>query len=178
MKEHGAISVRICGIGGQGIVQAGNLLAEALLKRHPYATNSASYGPEVRGASVRSDVIAAERWIAYPRAERPDFAVALGQKVYNESAPAFGEETVVLHDPVLVKPSEKCRARHVALKVSEACTAKFGDASDANLAMLGALAAMGVADAEALEEAAIARFHDEKKAREAVELGVALAQQA
>jgi 2-oxoglutarate ferredoxin oxidoreductase subunit gamma len=174
VNKQGDISVRICGIGGQGIVLAGNILAEALLRSYGYATTSASYGPEVRGTSVRADVLASRDWIAYPRAERPDFVIALAQKVYNAGLADFSKETVVLYDPVLVHPSPKCPARHIAVKASEACFEKFGDNTDANLVMLGALSAQGVLKQEDLEAAAVERISAREDARKAVALGAGL----
>jgi 2-oxoglutarate ferredoxin oxidoreductase subunit gamma len=175
MKKQDEVSVRICGIGGQGIVLAGNLLAEALLRTYAYATNSASYGPEVRGASVQADVIASRRWIAYPRAHNPGFVIALGQKVYNTGLADFDKDAVVLYDPVLVHPSEKCPARHIPVKASQACQEKFSDTTDVNLVMLGALSALGVVAAQDLEAAATERFRDKDDARRAVALGRELA---
>jgi 2-oxoglutarate ferredoxin oxidoreductase subunit gamma len=177
MKKQDELSVRICGIGGQGIVLAGNILAEALLRNHRYATNSASYGPEVRGTSVRSDVLAAQDWIAYPRAERPDFVIALGQKVYNAGVAEFDKETVVIYDPVLVRPAPKCPARHIAVKASQACLEKFGDNADVNLVMLGALSSLGVAQTQDLEAAAVERIRARDDARRAIALGRELAAQ-
>jgi len=177
MKKQDELSVRICGIGGQGIVLAGNVLAEALLRDHGYATNSASYGPEVRGTSVRSDVLASQEWIAYPRAERPDFVIALAQKVYNAGLADFGKETVVIYDPVLVHPAAQCPARHIAVKASEACLKKFGDNADANLVMLGALSSLGVVETAGLEAAAAERIHAGGEVRKAIALGRELATQ-
>jgi len=178
MKKRDEISVRICGIGGQGIVVAGNVLAEAFLRAYAYATNSASYGPEVRGTSVRSDVLAAGRWIDYPRAERPGYVIALGQKVYSAGVADFGKDAVVLYDPALVHPSEKCAARHVSIGASEACFANFRDNTNANLVMLGALGTLGLLDAGNLEEAAAERFHAAAEARRAIALGMELAAKA
>lgn len=176
MKERGETSVRICGVGGQGIVMAGNILAEAFLRVYPFATNSTSYGPEVRGASVRSDVLASSRWIDYPRADRPGWVIALAQKVYDSGLKDFGEETTVLYDPALLTPPGGCPARHVEIPASQTCLDRFGDSAGANLMMLGALAALGVLPCEALEASATGRLRDADKAGRAIRIGRELAE--
>lgn len=175
MKERDEISVRICGVGGQGIVLAGNILAEALLRGYAYATNSTSYGPEVRGTSVRSDVVAAQRWIDYPRADCPDWIIALAQKVYDAGVNDFGAQSVVLYDPALVKPSERCAARHIGIPASQACLDEFGDSSSANLVMLGALSVPGSVPAGDVEATAAGKLSNPDKVRRALRLGRDLA---
>ncbi|RKY26133.1 MAG: hypothetical protein DRP79_05530 [Planctomycetota bacterium] len=176
MKERDRIDVRICGTGGQGIVMAGNILAEALLRSYEFATNSASYGPEVRGTSVRSDVVCSQKWIDYPRADSPDWVIALAQKVYDAGAGDFGDDSVVLYDPALVEPSARCPARHVRIPASQACLNQFGDSANANLAMLGALSTFGVVPEKDLETAAVARLKMPEKIGGALRLGRRLAE--
>ncbi|MFI5283290.1 MAG: 2-oxoacid:acceptor oxidoreductase family protein [Candidatus Dormibacterales bacterium] len=71
------LRIRIAGSGGQGVVLAGVILAEAAVMAGLNATQSQVYGPQSRGGASRSDVIIDEAEIAFPRAEALDVLVAL-----------------------------------------------------------------------------------------------------
>ena len=77
--------LRLSGEGGQGMVLAGKILAEAaaIYDEHN-ATQSQSYGPEARGGACKSDVIIAEGEIDYPKAERIDLLLALTQEALDK----------------------------------------------------------------------------------------------
>lgn len=72
-----ALRVRIAGAGGQGVVLAGVMLAEAAVSAGLNATQSQAYGPQSRGGASRSDVIIAKGEIDFPYAEALDVLVAL-----------------------------------------------------------------------------------------------------
>ncbi len=73
--------LRLSGEGGQGLVLAGKILAEAAaIYDDRNATQSQSYGPEARGGASRSDVIVSEEEIDYPKAENVDLLLALTQE--------------------------------------------------------------------------------------------------
>ena len=44
--------IRICGLGGQGIILAGEILGLAAIIEGKYATQMRSYGSEARGSTV------------------------------------------------------------------------------------------------------------------------------
>ena len=52
--------LRLSGTGGQGLILAGIILAEAALLDGKLAIQSQSYGPEARGGSSKSEVIISE----------------------------------------------------------------------------------------------------------------------
>ena len=52
---------RLSGAGGQGLILAGKILAEAAaIYDGKTATQSQSYGPEARGGSSRSEIIVSD----------------------------------------------------------------------------------------------------------------------
>ena len=56
--------IRLSGSGGQGLILAGKILAEAAaIYDNKNATQSQSYGPEARGGSSRSEVIISDEEI-------------------------------------------------------------------------------------------------------------------
>jgi 2-oxoglutarate ferredoxin oxidoreductase subunit gamma len=72
---------RLSGEGGQGLVLAGKILAEAAAIYDDHnATQSQSYGPEARGGASRSEVIVSDGEIDFPKAENIDLMLALTQE--------------------------------------------------------------------------------------------------
>ena len=57
--------IRICGFGGQGIILAGVILGEAMVKAGYQAVQTQSYGPESRGGAARSEVVVSTGPIDY-----------------------------------------------------------------------------------------------------------------
>ena len=167
------VAVRFCGIGGQGVILAANFLAQALaVKGLEHATTYASYGPEVRGTSVRADVCAARGWVAYPRVDRPRCVVAMAQKGYDSTIADAVEGAVVIYDPSTVEPATEKNVKHIAVAASQISEDNFGRTSNANLIMLGAAVACfeGI-DFEALVEITCGKLSRSDEAKRALELG-------
>ncbi len=72
-----AIGVRLAGRGGQGVMLAGFLLAQAAITDGLHVVQTQSYGPEARLGAAKSDVILARSEIAYPEVIAPDIFLCL-----------------------------------------------------------------------------------------------------
>ena len=72
--EHGTI---LCGFGGQGLLFAGQVLAEAALLEGRQVSWMPSYGPEMRGGTASCTVVIADHPIGSPIVDVPDSVVAL-----------------------------------------------------------------------------------------------------
>jgi len=72
--EHATI---ISGFGGQGILFAGQALAQAALIEGRDVSWMPSYGPEMRGGTASCTVIVADRPIGSPIVDRADSVIAL-----------------------------------------------------------------------------------------------------
>lgn len=94
--------IRIAGSGGQGIILAGIMLAEAALLDNIYVAQSQSYSPETRGGNSISEVILSDIEIDYPRALELDLLVALTQEACDRNLPDVKEEGLVIVDSDLV----------------------------------------------------------------------------
>ena len=70
------VEVKLAGAGGQGLITAGVLLAEAALLDGKRVVQAQSYGPEARLGSSSSDVIISdEEMIFYPKVQHPDIII-------------------------------------------------------------------------------------------------------
>src|SRR5512142_903638 len=77
--------IRLAGEGGQGMILAGIILAEAAaIHEGKHVTQTQSYGPESRGGASRSEVVISDGEIDHPEVLAPDVVVALSQEAYNK----------------------------------------------------------------------------------------------
>jgi len=95
--------MRLAGSGGQGLVLAGIVLAEAGLMDGNYVVHSQNYGPEARGGNSVSEIIFSDEEIDYPRALGLDLLVALNQRSCSDNLPDMKAEGLVIVDSTPVK---------------------------------------------------------------------------
>jgi len=130
------LEIRIAGSGGQGVILAGIILAEAALLTGNYAAQSQTYGPEARGGSSRTDVILSDTEIDYCWNLGLGILVALTQQGYEQNAQDLEEDGLVIADAEHVHGVLSGRTmygplRHIAREV--------GEEKAVNMAALGAL---------------------------------------
>jgi 2-oxoglutarate ferredoxin oxidoreductase subunit gamma len=148
--------IRLAGSGGQGLILAGIILAEAAgVYDGKFVCQTQSYGPEARGGASKAEVVISDAAIDYPKAIQPDVLLALNQK----SLEVFGADLkpggLLLVDADLVK--EVPGGRVIALPFTRIAR-ELGRAMAANIVALGALAALtGAVSSEGLKKAVIAR---------------------
>ena len=95
--------IRLAGSGGQGLVLAGIVLAEAGLMQGHHVVHSQNYGPEARGGNSVSEIIFSDEEIDYPRAMGLDLLVALNQRACSENLPDMKPDGLVIVDSAPVK---------------------------------------------------------------------------
>jgi 2-oxoglutarate ferredoxin oxidoreductase subunit gamma len=151
--------VRICGVGGQGVVLAGNLLALAAHYEHPFACSSATYGPETRGTVTRSEVVISGEWIDFPQAIRPRFLLVFAQKAYDACSSDMSRDGMVFYDSSLVQPAGGASIEHMAVPAFDIARRQLDDSASANMVMLGHFARKtGLVSMDALVRAAAELF--------------------
>lgn len=166
------------GAGGQGVITAGIILAEAaVLHEGLNATQAQSYGPEARGGATRSDVIISDSEIRYPKVVQPNMLITLTQEAYNKYVSIVRPGGMVLADARFVTLSNAVDARQIALPMHQCVMERIGRPIVFNICMLGAL--LGVTELVkadsilAVLERRIARDFFEIN-RQALELGLEL----
>lgn len=127
--------IRISGFGGQGIVLAGYILGKALsLYEDLEAVMTQAYGPEARGGASSSNIVVADRPIAFPFVQEPDILVALSQEAYTKFRPTAKQKAVIIIDEDLVTPAEDDHPHRIpASRLAE----DLGRRIVANVVMLG-----------------------------------------
>lgn len=128
------------GSGGQGVITAAIILAEAaVLRERLNAVQSQAYGPEARGGATRTDIIISDRDIRFPKVNQPNILVCLTQKAYNKFSASIRPGGILLTDSHYVKQEPKVDARQISLSMYKAVMENIGKPVVFNICMLGAL---------------------------------------
>ncbi len=94
--------LRLSGTGGQGLILAGIILAEAALLDGKLAIQSQSYGPEARGGSSKSEVLISDQVIHYPKVTEPDAVLAMSQEACNKYTKDLSSGGILITDSLFV----------------------------------------------------------------------------
>lgn len=101
MSDH--YEARFAAVGGQGILLAGDILAEAAITYEgKYALDSPTYTAQVRGGPTKVDVIIDSQKILFTRTTSIDFMLCLAQRSWDQFATDLSDNCIVLIDPLLV----------------------------------------------------------------------------
>jgi 2-oxoglutarate ferredoxin oxidoreductase subunit gamma len=168
--------IRLAGSGGQGLILAGIILAEAAgVYDGKFVCQTQSYGPEARGGASKAEVVISDAEIDYPKAIQPDVLLALNQKSLEAFSADLKPGGLLLVDADLVK--EAPASRVLALPFTRIAR-ELGRAMAANIVALGALAQLtGAVSLKSLTAAVLARVPKgtEDLNRRALAAGVAAA---
>jgi 2-oxoglutarate ferredoxin oxidoreductase subunit gamma len=130
--------VFISGLGGQGIVLAGQLLAQAGMDAGLEVSWYPSYSPEVRGGEATCTVILADGLVGSPISGRPSTCLLLDPRsVANYAGTCAPAGTLIVNTGLGDEPIERADVRLVKLD-GNALAAKLGDDRILNMAMIGA----------------------------------------
>lgn len=130
--------IRLSGSGGQGLILAGIILAEAAgIYDGRYVVQTQSYGPEARGGVSKSEIVISDDEIDYPKVIKPDLLLAMNQSSCDEYFKDLKENGILAVDSSLVVsiPTRK------ALKIPFTTIAQrdLGKKFVANMVALGAI---------------------------------------
>ena len=167
------IEIRLAGEGGQGMILAGIILAEAAaIYDQKNAIQTQSYGPEARGGASKSEVIIGLGELDYPEVIRADVLVALSQEACDKYATDLKKNGLLIVDQdkvgrVPVNNALRAPITRIALETT-------GKEITANVVALGVLVnKTHIVSRQALERAVLARAPKgtEQINRDALEAG-------
>jgi 2-oxoglutarate ferredoxin oxidoreductase subunit gamma len=148
--------IRLAGTGGQGVILAGILLAEAAVRDGLNAVQTQSYGPEARGGASRSEVIISDEEIDYPKVIEADIMLCWSQEACDRYSGRLRKDGLLIVDEDFVRRTPTTRAARVSMtKLAEQET---GRRLAANVVGLGVLTGLTeIVSRKSLEEAVRAR---------------------
>ncbi|MDD2389238.1 MAG: 2-oxoacid:acceptor oxidoreductase family protein [Desulfobacterales bacterium] len=149
--------IRLSGFGGQGLIFAGIILAEAIgIHEGKYVTQSQSYGPEARGGKSRSEIVFSDEPIDYPRAINVDLLLAMSQDACDTYFIDLKPSGLLIVDATFVKESPLSRA--ISIPCTEISQSLTGTATASNMVALGAICrCSGVVSPMSLKKAILNR---------------------
>ncbi len=173
------VEIRLSGSGGQGLILAGLILAEAAaIYEGKNAVQTQSYGPEARGGSSKSEVIISNQEILFPKTTRLDYLLALNQESCDKYARDLKEDGLLLVDADAVDHVPPVRT--VSLPFVRTAREKVGRIMTTNIVCLGALVNLSnVVSKESLKKAVLSRVPrgTEELNLKALQLGYQLAEE-
>ena len=151
--------IRFSGAGGQGLILAGVIMAEAAsIYEGIQAVQSQSYGPEARGGASKSEVIISDGPIDYPKATIVDALLALTQEACDKYSHDLKEGGILLIDSDLVTRQPAGNFKVVAFPITNTAKNEVGREIVTNIVALGAMVALtGAVTRESAEKAVLAR---------------------
>ncbi|MDI6782603.1 MAG: 2-oxoacid:acceptor oxidoreductase family protein [bacterium] len=152
------IEIRLTGSGGQGLVTAGIILAEAAgIYEGKQAVQTQSYGPEARGGASKSEVVIGTVEIDYPKVINPNILLAMTQVAAEKYLPDIKENGISIIDSTFVT-NISARDRVYLIPISKIAKEKTGKMITANIVALGVLIAItNIVSRKAIEQAVLGR---------------------
>ncbi|WP_104697618.1 MULTISPECIES: 2-oxoacid:acceptor oxidoreductase family protein [unclassified Helicobacter] len=101
--------LRFTGVGGQGVLLAGEILAEAKIRSGGYSIKASTYTSQVRGGPTKVDILLDSQEILYPYAIEGDvdFMLSTAQIGYLQFKDGVKDGGIIVIEPNLVKPSSE-----------------------------------------------------------------------
>jgi 2-oxoglutarate ferredoxin oxidoreductase subunit gamma len=172
--------IRLSGSGGQGLILAGVILAEAIgVGDGKNVVQTQSYGPEARGGASRADLVISEEEIYYPKSMKLDLLLALTQEACDTYYPDMKEQGLLVVDSNMV--TQIPTKRYFGFSFTRLAREEIGHVMVANVIALGAIAELtGIVSKEAIKNAVLSRAPrgTEEKNTKALELGAKIAREA
>jgi len=149
--------IRFSGAGGQGLITAGIILAEAAsIIEGRNAVQSQSYGPEARGGASKSEVIISDSPIDYPKATIVDACLAMTQEAADKYANGIKPGGLLLIDADFVSRAPEGDFKVLRLPIMRTAKEDIGREIVANVVALGAVIGLtGVVSKDAGEQAVL-----------------------
>ena len=148
---------RLCGSGGQGIILAGIILAEAAaIYEDKHVSQVQDYGPAARGDSSKTDVVISDEEIYYPKSRKLDLLVALSQRAYDDNKYDLKDDGLLIVDSNNVRPEKGGRIKKIAM--TEIARDEVQSPLSLNMVALGTIAALdGAAKIDSIKKSMLAR---------------------
>ncbi len=171
--------IRLAGTGGQGVILATVILAEAAVLSGHYAAQSQTYGPEARGGSSKAETLISNRPIGFTKVQHPTCLVAFTQKALDKYSDGLSRNCLVILDAGLKVPEGMNPLRVISLPIVETAKMVVGKIQTANIVTVGCINEfLGISDQDKLEQAVLKHIPKgtEGMNMKALEEGIRLAQ--
>lgn len=156
-KKQERYEIRFSGSGGQGLITAAVVFAEAVgVYDGKYVCQTQSYGPEARGGKSKAEVVISSKPIDYPKALELDLLLAMNQASCDAYFYDLKQNGILVVDGGLVE--QHPTSRIIAIPFTRIAKEEVGRELVANMVALGAIGFLsGQVDLRSLKKALLAR---------------------
>ncbi len=141
--------IRISGFGGQGIISAGILLAQAGMIEKKHVSWFPAYGAEMRGGTANCSVVVSSDEVASPIVARPDTVIVMNEPSLAKFEPMLKPDGLLIINSSLVNSKPQRSDIRVAYVACNKIAEEIGTTKIANMVALGAF--MGLTGALGVE---------------------------
>ena len=169
---------RLTGSGGQGLILAAIILAEAASRAGNFVAQTQAYGPEARGGASKAEVIISSEPIDYPKVTAPDVVLTMSEEAYRKYGVNCKDDCVLLVDSTNIE-NTGANPKAIFLPLTQAAKEQLGTPIVANIVALGALNALtSIVKPDDLKDVVLERAPrgTEELNAKALQLGYSLAQ--
>ena len=120
------IVMRFTGVGGQGVLLAGEIFAAAKIATGGFGVKTATYTSQVRGGATVVDIQLDEKEVFYPYAidGEIDFMLSVADVSYQQFKNGVREGGTIVIEPNLVHPTEEDRKKWNIVEIAIITIAK------------------------------------------------------
>lgn len=130
----------IAGFGGQGVLLAGEVLANAFMISNKSVTWYPSYGAEMRGGTVNCEIVMSDEEVSAVNKKELDYLIALNQLSFDKFLPKLKSgATVVANSTLIQEAKPRTDINYIFAPLSQMAT-ELGNVKMANILSLGVLA--------------------------------------
>lgn len=149
--------LRFTGSGGQGVIMATIILAEAAYYDGKQAVQCQSYGPEARGGSCKAECIVDEKTIAYTKVGHPTLLLSLTQVSFDKYRTLLNDDAIIVVDSEIEVPKMYFDNYKVyQLPILESAKTVIGNPMSANIICCGIVnEILDLAEWDKVEEAVV-----------------------
>ncbi len=130
--------VVFAGFGGQGVLLAGQVLAQAAMISGKEVSWMPSYGPEMRGGVANCKVVISDKQVGSPLVEEPDIAVIMNKPSLTSFEPTIPAGGILVYNSSLIEESPTRTDIRVIAVPCNAIATELGNGKVANMVALGA----------------------------------------
>lgn len=145
----------IAGFGGQGVLLAGEVLANGFMLDDKKVTWYPSYGAEMRGGTVNCSVVMADEDVSAVQKSHADYIVVLNQASFDRFTPIVRKGgTIIVNTSLANEVKTRTDINYIFAPITQMAEEKLGNIKMSNILALGILSsASGLVSLQTLEKA-------------------------
>ena len=130
----------IAGFGGQGVLLAGEVLANGFMLDNKNVTWYPSYGAEMRGGTVNCSIVMADDEVSAVQKSTADYIIVLNQASFDRFEPTVKKDgTIIVNSSLAKKVKKRNDINYVFVPITQMAEENLGNIKMSNILALGIL---------------------------------------